>query len=229
MKTPRQIILILFLFCSLFEIACDPSNTDPYIYDGVSYNRTTGLNETKTALYDSRDNTVYPVVSLNSKFWMAENLRYNTNNDSWLNSNNPTASYGRLYNWSKANTACPKGWHLPSDTEWQNLEIFMGMDALDAKTIGWRAIPPTQIESIKSTQGWTVTGNGSNSSGFNIFPAGRYDGGNFIGLGEYAYFWTSTLVDPNNSLARYFYRNFTDINRDNISNATAHSCRCVLD
>ncbi|MGI6335275.1 MAG: FISUMP domain-containing protein [Minisyncoccales bacterium] len=33
-------------------------------------------------------------------------------------------TYGVLYNWEAAKTACPTGWHLPSRAEWLTLKQF---------------------------------------------------------------------------------------------------------
>ncbi|MDD4178128.1 MAG: FISUMP domain-containing protein, partial [Bacteroidales bacterium] len=35
-------------------------------------------------------------------------------------------TYGVLYNWPAALTACPQGWHLPSDNEWTILTDYLG-------------------------------------------------------------------------------------------------------
>jgi uncharacterized protein (TIGR02145 family) len=35
------------------------------------------------------------------------------------------AQYGRLYNWETAMSACPAGWHLPSNAEWNDLLKFV--------------------------------------------------------------------------------------------------------
>jgi len=36
--------------------------------------------------------------------------------------------YGRLYNWETAMKACPVGWHLPSQEEWQTLRANAGSE-----------------------------------------------------------------------------------------------------
>ena len=75
---------------------------------------------------DSRDGEVYQTVILCNQHWMAENLRYNPSAPfngfgAWINISSPSTIYGRLYDWTTAQTACPSGWHLPSDTEWSTL------------------------------------------------------------------------------------------------------------
>jgi uncharacterized protein (TIGR02145 family) len=45
---------------------------------------------------------------------------------------------GSLSNPSEVQGVCPDGWHLPSDAEWKELEMFLGIsqDSLDA--VGYR-------------------------------------------------------------------------------------------
>ena len=33
---------------------------------------------------------------------------------------------------------CPEGWHLPSDEEWKQLEMFLGMTRQQANDNSWR-------------------------------------------------------------------------------------------
>ena len=43
-------------------------------------------------------------------------------------------TYGVLYNWPAVMTEgiCPSGWHIPSDGEWQTMEISLGMSESEA-------------------------------------------------------------------------------------------------
>ena len=49
-------------------------------------------------------------------------------------------TYGVLYNWPAVMTEgiCPSGWHIPSDGEWQTMEISLGMSEAEAASEGWR-------------------------------------------------------------------------------------------
>jgi hypothetical protein len=81
----------------------------------------------------------YAVVTIGDQTWMAENLNYETS-DSWgfFNNGSNCDVYGRLYTWDAAMSACPSGWHLPSDNEWKTLEMFLGMSQSEADDTGWR-------------------------------------------------------------------------------------------
>ena len=119
-------------------------------------------------------------------------------------------TYGVLYNWpaamngmegSSANPSgvqgiCPSGWHLPSDAEWQELEMALGMSQADADLLGWRG----------TNEGSKLAGNASlwedggleqnpefGSSGFAALPAGyRSDNGSFGCGGSLGWWWTAT-------------------------------------
>ena len=90
--------------------------------------------------------------------------------------------------------SCPDGWHLPSDEEWIQLEMNLGMSLSDAYVYGFRG---TGIgDKLKATEEWYMEGNGTNESGFTALPGGyrNYDGGNFLVATEIMMEATSRLV-----------------------------------
>jgi uncharacterized protein (TIGR02145 family) len=120
------------------------------------------------------------------------------------NSSSNGNNYGVLYTWAAAMNgaessetnpsfvqgACPCGWHLPSDEEWIELEMYLGMSYEEAYAVGWRGTD--EGDKMKSASGWDDNGNGTNSSGFSALPGGSRKNNLFIGIGSSTYFWSST-------------------------------------
>ena len=95
--------------------------------------------------------------------------------------------YGRLYNWHSVDDArglCPSGWHVPTDVEWTDLENHISSQGFSG----------TEGTALKSTYGWSNSGNGTDDFGFSALPGGFRDdfGGNFYVAGGYGYWWSSS-------------------------------------
>jgi uncharacterized protein (TIGR02145 family) len=167
-----------------------------------------------TSIADIEGN-MYKTTQIGNQLWTIENLRTTHLNDNtpipnvsdsvaWLTISTPAYAYyrnnsankelyGALYTWFTVQTGklCPSGWHVPSNAEYEALEISIGMPADSVQFWGWRG---KDIGSkLKDSVGW-ITGNGNNSSGFSAKPAGyrAWANSQFRGLHEIAYFWTST-------------------------------------
>jgi uncharacterized protein (TIGR02145 family) len=201
-------------------------------------------------LTDPRDEEVYPVLQIGDQCWMAENLRYDVPDifgiSDTINTLNPSLLYGRLYDWTTAMNdsasstlnpsgvqgICPDGWHIPSDAEWNEMELALGMPLSGTTWIGYRGF---HALSIKSVTGWSESildgsdGNGTNQTGFNAFPAGRVLDSFFDDLSQYAIFLSATA--PNSSLVwcREVNSGNTAVGRYGHPKYNAHSCRCVMD
>ena len=107
--------------------------------------------------YDARDGRTYRTVTFGAQEWMAENLNYNAAGSLcfvYLDEN--CNSYGRLYGWP-LDGVCPDGWHVPAETEWKSLFVYVG-DNSGTK--------------LKSSSGWKAGMNGSNDFEFSALPAG---------------------------------------------------------
>lgn len=170
-------------------------------------------------LTDPRDGKKYKTVKIGNQTWMAENLNYSTI-DSWCynNSSSNCNTYGRLYTWLAARNACPPGWHLPSDSEWSQLENNLGGgDVAGGK--------------LKSTSFWNSPNIGAtNSSGFSAFPGGDRDtNGSFYGLGYYGYWWSSTGHFSRSAWGRGMYRGSGGVYRGNYIESIGFSVRCLRD
>ncbi len=88
--------------------------------------------QAKGKLSDSEGNS-YDWVSVENTRWMVQNLKTNIKG-----ATSPDASMGALYSGKIAQDACPDGWNLASDENWQELEINFGIDAEKVGEFGLR-------------------------------------------------------------------------------------------
>ena len=168
---------------------------------------------------DARDGQTYKTVTIGTQTWMAQNLNYETEN-SYCYNDGPTncTTYGRLYTWAAATTACPTGWHLPSETEFETLfSAVVGGSTTAGKM-------------LKSTSGWNNSGNGTDAYAFSALPAGyRYDDGDYRNEGFVAYFWSSTENISSNAyyMSLNYNGNYADLY--DYGKLDGFSVRCLKD
>ncbi len=178
---------------------------------------------------DPRDGKAYGTVRIGHQLWMAENLDHLSDN-SWCYDQDASncSRFGRLYNGSAVSSACPSGWHVPSDGEWKTLERSLGMDTRDAGNTGYRGTD--EGRKLKSRTGWGDGSNGTDDYGFQVLPAGAYGkDGAFGDLGRSTCFWSSSERDEKSGWGRCFNQNRGGISRGFLLKAWAFSIRCVED
>ena len=139
------------------------------------------------------------------------------------------ATYGVLYNWPAVMTEgiCPSGWHIPSDGEWQTMEMSLGMSEAEAASEGWRGAPVGDY--MKSTSGWNSNGNGSNSSGFDGRPGGYAYSGGFYPNGYIGSWWSSSASGSSSAWLRNLYYLNGNVNRSNYLRDDGLPARCLWD
>jgi uncharacterized protein (TIGR02145 family) len=83
-----------------------------------------------------------------------------------LHEHAPVDPHGAVYNWYAVASGhlCPSGWHVPSDQEWKNLEMHLGMTSSQANASLWRGTD--QGTQMKSTSTDPLPMDGTNSSEF---------------------------------------------------------------
>ncbi|MCH1574902.1 MAG: fibrobacter succinogenes major paralogous domain-containing protein, partial [Flavobacteriales bacterium] len=167
------------------EGCTDPANTE---YD-ASANTDDGSCSTvaSTCVSPSMDGYSYGAVEIGDQCWFSENLRTTvyadgtaipevTDGTAWSglstgarcdygNDASNVATYGRLYNWYSATVAaglCPTGWHVPTDDEWTALVTYLGANGHSG----------AEGTALKSTSGWSGSGNGTDDFGFSALPGG---------------------------------------------------------
>jgi len=168
---------------------------------------------------DQRDGQEYQIVKIGEQWWMAENLNFEMPKGSWCYDDDPLIcnKYGRLYSWDVAVKACPQGWHLASDEDWQALESNMGVPKEKLNEMGWRAFTNDALN--------------NNSAGFRLEMAGYrpYGDGAYDDIRDDAYFWTSTSYDKTDAWKRTLDDHRKEIGRGYDSKRKGLSVRCVKD
>ncbi len=182
---------------------------------------------------DARDGKVYKTVKIGNQVWMAENLAYKTESGCWAydDDENNVKNYGYLYDWETACSVCPEGWHLPSDEEWKQLEMALGMSRSEADKSKSKKYRGRSVGSkMKNTSGWEENGNGTNSSGFTGLPGGwRNKDGNFYRIGSNGSWWSSSEASSDDAWQRLLSCGGADVGRYDGNRRSAFSVRCVRD
>jgi len=203
-KLTKYIAITALLF-----MGCGNSDTNSGISD---FNP----NITYGSLTDSRDGKDYRTVEIGNRWWMAENLKYASHESgaSWCYGNNASycATYGRLYDRDAAVSACPSGWHLPTDADWKDL-VF----AADGGQVA--------AGKLKSQKGWNNNGNGTDEHGFSALPGGygRSDYRTFIGVGYNGLWWSATELDA------WLIGSGNGLEKSTFGSQAGLSVRCVRD
>lgn len=213
----------------------------------------------KGAFTDNRDNKVYKTVKIGEQWWMAENLAYlpevsppSSGSDTVkhyyvydYSGNNVIAAkdslnystYGVLYNWAAASTACPLGWHLPDNSEFTLLENYLIDNGYNSdSTISGNKLAKSLASQIlwSPSQNFGTPGfepNKNNSSGFSGVPGGQrttYDR-IFSSIGNTGIWWSATDNKTADAYCRFIsYRN-NSLYNISCSKEYGYSVRCVKD
>jgi uncharacterized protein (TIGR02145 family) len=230
----------------LFELETLATSGKVTDYDGNTYNTVKIGNQIwmqenlKVTHYS--DGTQIPRVD-DPNVWstLGDNLKgYSYYNN---NQNGESNIYGALYSWAAAMNGqsasnsipsnvqgvCPTGWHLPSDAEWIELEVFLGMDPVSAAIDGLRG--NTIGGKLKETgiTHWANPNDGAtNASGFNGLPGGRrLNSGVFTYIGSMGSWWSTTYtIGPK---VRFLENWHDSVGRANQVKGVGNSCRCIKD
>ena len=188
---------------------------------------------TEGTFTDSRDGQKYRTVKIGDQVWFAQNLNYDTGDyKSLCPLEDPSycEKYGRLYI-DPYPEECPKGWHVPFETEWNELFTYVannnggeGVGKSLKATSGWY-----KVDNIGLDPGRKAVATGDDLFRFSALPAGscwmwngeEYTGGCYSD--DDALFW---------SIDGAGYKICFDkdlLSRDGNHSYTAASIRCIKD
>ncbi len=201
-------------------------------------------------LIDARDGQSYETVQIGTQCWMAENLAflpevtqsttvsnyepyyyvygYQGFNITEAKATENYQTYGVLYNWTAAISACPNGWDLPTDNETKILEgesdsqYEVSNQIWD--NIQWRGFDVGK--NLKTSYGWYGI-QGIDLINFSGLPGGYQHEKMFEHITYIGYWWTASETLSSHatfrSLAYYDDRSY----RNDEKKSTGCSIRCI--
>lgn len=147
-------------------------------------------------------------------------------------------AYGALYNWYAVNDErglCPSGWEVPTDSDWKQLEIHLGMSIYEANDIGSRGegigtvLKDNRTAPQFTHPRWNAQGTGAtNAVLFNALPGGyRQSKGTYGYVGYFGAYWTASEISSSQAWFRQLVYNSTQVIRDHDSKRVGFCVRCV--
>ncbi len=176
----------------------------------------------QSVVRDGRDGQTYPILEIAGMTWMARNLAFASPDSACPRGDSKACEIeGRLYPWTIGVGACPGGWHLATEDEWQRLELALG-------------IPPDDVR--RERERGTGVGEAlkiGGSTGLNFpFAGWRRPNGEFrVGNGNdrAAAIWTATKSSDEEAWHRDLSSARTGIWRSPVPLTYSLSVRCVQD
>jgi len=210
---------------------------------------------------DNRDGKTYRTIKIGDQVWTAENFahlpginlpgsgslfepRYYVHGYDGTSVGEAKASdkfriFGVLYNWPAAKEVVPEGWHLPTDEEWKELEMFLGMEQAVADSFSFRGTNEGSKLADNAEvwdEGILENDEAFGSSGFIALPGGYRLLNNlipvrFLGHGYEGYWWSSSEVGNDTTYAwiRQLACNYSNVRRSTEKKDLGFSIRLVKD
>lgn len=239
---------IIFIKLLLFQIIISCSTNESENTNNGNVTNSSNSNSTTTYSYTEGAVVSYgsfsspTIITSCKQTWMKENLKAVNyrNGDPIPQVSDPTQwaglttgayceyplagnIYGKLYNWyavTDPRGLAPKGWHIPTKLEWENL----------SNCLGGYLVAGEKMKEVGTSHWISQPNPGNNISGFTAFGGGlRSSSGSFVNLKQYGVFWSTTQFSAdraNNCLlssnSKYLFFNDSD-------KKSGYSIRCVKD
>ncbi len=191
------------------------------------------------------DGNVYHTITIGTQVWMIEDLKTTKyrdgsaitlveDNTAWStlttaaycdydNNSSNGATYGHLYNWFAVHDSrniCPDGWHVPTDADWSTLTGFLGGES----------VAGGKMKETGTTHWLSPNTAATDEAGFKALPGGeRRATGQYIYLGEYSCWWSSTEYDAQQAWIRYIGHTDGEVTNQLYNKNYGYSVRCVKD
>lgn len=200
------------------------------------------------SLTDERDGQTYKTVVIGKQVWMAQNLNYETADElSYCFYKDNCREKGRIYEWAAAmdslktghggtdesyptktpvQGACPAGWHIPSESEWETL--FKGIGPYVGVQL---RVPDIWDHSFKDED----SSNGKNAYGFSAYPTGYLYHGEVMYSTSQTCFWSISSEESSGIHYTYKLNGGEKAYTSHLYSAppstdhVGHSIRCIRD
>ena len=188
------------------------------------------------------DGQEYYVQKIAGQEWMRNNLRTIRRDDngrevfghSFANSPAMQNIFGGYYTWEEAQTACPEGWRLPSESDWVNLLKTVGApDSLKPMETSPSGAGKLMVKAyFNGTVMWDYyRAVNIKDEAISAIPVGYAnitgDQYEFTGDLDYAAFWTSDEYGGK-GVYRYIYKEYDNVFVGTASNDSfAANVRCI--
>lgn len=243
----------------LYTLTVTGENITAYEEQDVAITSSMTVDVSVNRIVTDIDGNVYGTVKIGDQWWTAENLKVthyrngvvipnvldnaaweNLTTGAWCAINNDSARtpvFGPLYNWFAvidSNNLAPAGWHVPTEEDWETLELVLGMSQANVDKNGDRGTD--QGCKLAGDSTWwcndiLVNNAAFGTSGFCGRPGGyRYiTNGAFAGLSQYGYFWAADSSEKGGAWARGLCFDETGVRRNRYDMENGFSVRLVRD
>lgn len=154
------------------------------------------------------DGNIYNTTMIGNQCWFKENLKKETYGSSCYDDDPENCvKYGRLYPWDEAKNACPEGWHLPSNSDWNQLINFIEIEYGITNTNNPNSLG-NYLKSCRQSNSplggdcnvaehprWNSNNLhfGNDIFGFSALPGGRMSySGTYSNIGTFSNWWSAT-------------------------------------